>query len=611
MAGSKILFLASPQGEVAELVFSTVREAYSFYLDKYRSLREERDRLEKLLTTLPERVKELESAILLLQGSVENFRLTFTILVIASLVFLALSFTGTAWFTIFMFAVFLSFILYGLKSSREKKLQELQEELLKLKNEIIPRHTEELKVVTNQLSSFKLPDLKLRAYKVYVPVGFTSFNGNLLAVAPFGEKLRLSLKFTFEAEELTRSLREIQRASEFYRDTVIKEKLEGSSVVSALEKVGLWDKVRSARSPEYLLAEVVSREVNRLLGLVQEKEVELTLVPPVDENVRLIKQALSEAAAGMIARDRVLKGSEEYLSDLFSRIEELQTLAQYLQAVEDFIVDAESVKRESRDYRELKSRLIELVEATVPVEPFTGFAERVYCKSCADRVLEDIIRRIDLKRWVEVNILGGVSEDPDIVVPIPELLEDVRASYSRIEDLLLARLPLPASGAGARTKELYEKGLRTFAIALSAADEHVRSRFSSPFEEPVFECEKCGSSLAPDTSYTVSTLALPFIRAYVGTMYELADAMYGKSESIRLSINEARLAKDQRKSGLGIYEQMLRENEIRREALQDELDRLREHKARLLALASALAVSVGVEIDLEAIASGRPVVRGD
>ena len=611
MTGERLLVLASPQEEVADTVFNTVRETYESCLDNYRSLCKKKNRLETILTSLQNRVKEVQLKIPQLQNSIGNFKFMSIIFGIISLVLLPLSFAHGTLFIIFIFVAILSLIFYGLKSSSERELQELQKEMGELKNKAIPRHIEELKAVTEQISSFKLPDLKLRVYKVYVPIGFTSFNGYLLAVAPLGEKVKLSLKFTPEVEELTRSLREIQRAIEFYKDTLVKEKLESSGIISALEKFGLWDKVCNARSPEYLLVEIVSREVKRLLGLVQETEIELALVPPVDENVKLFKQALSEPAYGKLAHDKVLRGSEEYLYDSFSRIEELQTLVQYLSTIEDFIFEAESVREVGEDFRELKNRLMELVEATIPVEPFVGFAERVYCKSCADQVLEDIKRRIDLKRWVEINILGGVSEDPDIVVPISEILQDVRTIYSKIESLLLARLPLPVPEAGARTMELYERGLRTYAIALSAADEYVRSRLGSPFEEPVFECEKCNSSLTPDTSYIISTFALPFIKAYVGSMYELADAMYGKSESIRLSINAARLAKDQRKGNLAVYEQMLRENEIRKESLQNELDRLKEHKARLLALAAALAVSVGVEVNLEAIASGAPIVQGD
>ena len=605
--------LDSPFGEVAETVFSTVQKTYNSHLNEYRLLRREKDKLEELLSSFQQRLEEIERRIPLLQNSIESYKPKLIIFGILTLLFLFLSIVHPVWFIIFIPVAFLLFYFYAQESSKKKELQTLQNEMQALKDETIPQHTERLGIVTDQISNFRLPDLKLRIYKVYVPIGFTSLNGNLLAVTPLGEKVELSLKFTTETEEFTHALREIQRVDEFYKDTLVKGKWEGSGVVSMLEKVGLWDKVCSTHSPEYLLVEVASREAKRLLGLVQEKEIGLTLIPPVYENVNILQQALSKAAEGKLARAKVLKGSEESLADLFSKIEGLQTLVQYLSTVEDFIVEAESVGRESEDFRDLQSRLMELIEATIPVEPFTGFAERVYCKLCADQALEDIMRRIDLKKWIEINVIGGVSEDPDIIVPIPELLEDVKNGYSKIENTLLAKLPLPALGVKVRTKELYERGMKTYATALSAADVYIRTKLGLPFEEPELVCEKCNLKLDSGNSYTVSTLALPYIKAYVGTMYELADIMYKKSETIRLSINEARLAKDQRKSGIGIYEQMVHENEIRKEALKNELDRLKEHKARLMVLAGALAASVGIEEvkNLEAIASGAPITRGD
>ncbi len=59
--------------------------------------------------------------------------------------------------------------------------------------------------------------------------------------------------------------------------------------------------------------------------------------------------------------------------------------------------------------------------------------------------LEEHVRRVDLKRWIEVNVLGGVSEDPDIVSLPPRLKkdEDIKGLLASINRLLMEKVPLP------------------------------------------------------------------------------------------------------------------------------------------------------------------------
>lgn len=56
--------------------------------------------------------------------------------------------------------------------------------------------------------------------------------------------------------------------------------------------------------------------------------------------------------------------------------------------------------------------------------------------------------------------------------------------------------------------------------------------------------------------YYISNLALPYIKGYIATIYEFQDSLYKKSEGVRLSVNQSRLSKEQRKSMLSIDETM-------------------------------------------------------
>jgi len=111
--------------------------------------------------------------------------------------------------------------------------------------------------------------------------------------------------------------------------------------------------------------------------------------------------------------------------------------------------------------------------------------------------------------------------------------------------------------------------------------------------------------LTQETAYKVPSLKVPFVKAYAALLYEFLDKLFQKSETIRLSVNQSRLSKDQRKTGLGAYESIVHEFESKKAAIEDELKELERYEQGLTAIAAALGVSEAVPILSEARESGR------
>ena len=136
-------------------------------------------------------------------------------------------------------------------------------------------------------------------------------------------------------DEATRIAGDIARLDKFYKDLFPRGKLEGKSIIDALVKLNLWDRVVSFRSPERIIAEEVSGDVERLRGLLQEWRGFPLLVAPEESNVKFFRDALS-ASIGATRPPNVVEESEASLSESFSLLEELRSASEILSRVEDF-----------------------------------------------------------------------------------------------------------------------------------------------------------------------------------------------------------------------------------------------------------------------------------
>jgi len=593
-----ILPLASTSeyGEVAEAFFQTVRESVTKELQKYRALRSHVNDLANKVRETDNRIRNNDSLIRYYSERFDKMNYYLPFVAFFTLLMLLLSLWQSS-FVVLFFAFLVATVYIYIQSS------EARNQIIRIghENEMLRRQLADLSVrlqkARDELNNFRLPKIKMEAYKMYVPVGFWEFDGHLLAISSYAEKVPVEVRVLPSGDEVTRIAGDVARLDQFYRDLFLRRRLEGKSIVDALVRLNLWDRVVSSRSPERIIAEEVSRDVERLKGLLQEWRGFLPLVAPEEGNVRFFKEAISGSVSGARPAS-VVEESESLLSESFSLLEELRMASEILSQVEDFMRESKEMLAVAESYKDVFERFLEMTRYTIPLEPPVGALRRIYCKRCTDPAIEDIAGKLDLLRWIDVNILGGVSEDADIVVAPEKVRDEVKQLVGDIRLLILRHAPLlglkelPESAEDA--VKAYYDALRKYSVSLSGGDDWVRLSLDKPSGEATLVCERCGSRLTLENTYSFSSITLPYIKAYFALLYEYVEKLFSKSETIRLSVNSARLSKDQRKTALGIYENMVHEFESKREVIIHELEELKRYEQSLLTIMSLLGVSEAV-----------------
>ena len=592
---------ASEYGEYAEAFFEAVKSHVLKELEVFRSLRKYIGDLKTRIDETENRIRNNEILIKSYQEKFDKMNTYFPVSAIITFLVLIFSLKEPSLAILFFILLFITLYLYYQSSDAKNQIVKISEENRRLRALLSELH-EKLKSAEADLAGFKLPKIRVEVYKMYVPVGFWEFDGHLLAISSYAEKVPVEVRVLPSGDEVARIAGDVARLDQFYRDLFLRRRLEGKSIVDALVRLNLWDRVVSSRSPERVIAEEVSSDVERLKGLLQEWRGFLPLVAPEEGNVRFFKEAISGSlsVAGRLAS--VVEESESLLSESFSLLEELRMASEVLSQVEDFTRESKEMLAVAEGYKDVFERFLEMTRYTIPLEPPVGALRRIYCKRCTDPAVEDIAGKLDLLRWIDVNILGGVSEDADIVVAPEKVRDEVKQLVGDIRLLILRHAPLlglrelPESAEDA--VKAYYDALRKYSVSLSGGDDWVRLSLDKLSGEATLVCERCGSRLTPENTYSFSSITLPYIKAYFALLYEYVEKLFSKSETIRLSVNSARLSKDQRKTALGTYENMVHEFESKREVITHELEELKRYEQSLLTIMSLLGVS-------EAVLTGR------
>lgn len=586
----------SEYGEYAEAFFEAVKSYILKELEIFRSLRKHVNDLKVRINETEKRIRGNEALIKSYQEKFDKMNTYLPISAIVAFLMLILSLREPSFIIIFLALSLLSLYFYMQSSDAKNRIIEISKEnerLRALLNELYKK----LESAKADLAGFKLPKIRVEIYKMYIPVGFWELDGRLLAISNYAEKVPMEVRILPSVDEVTRIAGDVARLDQFYKDLFLRRKLEGKSIVDALVKLNLWDRVVSSRSPERVIAEEVSGGVERLRGLLQEWRGFLPLVAPEEGNVRFFREVLS-ASVGATRPPNVVEESEALLSESFSLLEELRSASEILSQVEDFTRESREMLAIAEGYKDVFERFLELTKYTIPLEPPVGALKRIYCKRCTDFVIEDIVGKLDLLRWIDTNILGGVSEDADIVVAPEKVRDDVRQLVGDIWLLILQRAPLlgleELPERAEEAMKAYYDALRKYSVSLSGGDEQVRLSLDKSSGEAALGCERCRSRLTQENTYSFSSITLPYVKAYFALLYEYVEKLFNKSETIRLSVNSARLSKDQRKTALGIYENMVHDFESKRELITHELEELKRYEQSLLTIMTLLGVSEAV-----------------
>ena len=559
----------SSYGDIAEAVFNAVGPLYEEKLKEYRSLKQLRFNIINEIKSNENKLESINTNISEMQKMLGRVKIYFISVLVFIAAFLMLSVLIHS--LLFMAVALIVgagalYYIYNMRRSIMSNLSNSEGEALRIKLNI-SKLKEELNNIESRISSFKLPDMRIRVYRVYVPIGLVKFKSptgsnytlGILPVLKNGTSLKLAV--IENPEDINNAIREVKLYDDYYRDTLIKEKTEGIKIIDELRKINLWEEVYKARSPESLLIRSLYRLENAV-KMIHYEELKLPLVMPLDENVEFIKKSINSSIDGH--PQNTDKESEKVLSDSLSKLEDLYNAISELLHIKGAVIEAQYMANAYSNYRDLSERIYELVIQSIPIDSFSSFAESIYCKKCVEQSLGEYVRRVDLKRWIEVNILGGVSEDPEIVNLPPRLKKDkdINGLLDSINRLFMEKVPLPGledvkSGSLEDLEKMYRESIIKYALIISGADSYIKYALTSPFEEPKIICEVCSEGIKAEDLYHISNLALPYIKGYIAVMYELQDNLFKKSESIRLSVNQSRLSKDQRKSMLSIDETML------------------------------------------------------
>lgn len=559
----------SSYGDIAEAVFNAVGPLYEEKLKEYRSLKQLRFNIINEIKSNENKLESININISNMQKMLGRVKMYFISVLVFIAAFLMLSvLIHSPLFIVVALIVGAGalYYIYNMRRSIMSNLSNSEGEALRIKLNI-SKLKEELNNIESRISSFKLPDMRIRVHRVYVPIGLVRFKSptgsnytlGILPVLKNGTSLKLAV--IENPEDINNAIREVKLYDDYYRNTLIKEKTEGIKIIDELRKINLWEEVYKARSPELLLIRSLYRLENAV-KMIHYEELKLPLVMPLDENVEFIKKSINSSIDGY--PQNADKESEEVLKDSLSKLEYLYNAISALLNIEGAVIEAQYMANASGNYRDLSERIYELVIQSIPIDSFSSFAESIYCKKCVEQSLGEYVRLIDLKRWIEVNILGGVSEDPEIVNLPPRLKKDkdINGLLDSINRLFMEKVPLPGledvkSGSLEDLEKMYRESIIKYALIISGADSYIKYALTSPFEEPKIICEVCSEGIKAEDLYHISNLALPYIKGYIAVMYELQDNLFKKSESIRLSVNQSRLSKDQRKSMLSIDETML------------------------------------------------------
>ncbi len=557
----------SGYGDIPEALFHAAGSLYEEQLNTYRSLNQSRSKIISMIKEHENRLGNIGIHANELRRKLNRINVYFSIILVLMVIFLLLAILVHSPVFIALLIVIVS-TLYYVIIMRRHTLNDLTNDEINT-NQIkmnMKKLEEELNHIESSISNFKLPDMKVKVYRFYIPIGVIKFktttglNYTLGILPTLKDGLLLKFAYIGVPEDINNAIGEIRQYDERYRDALIKEKTEGIKIINELRKINIWEEVYKARSPESILVRsLVSLE--NVVKMINYDEYKLPLIKPSSENIEFVNKILGLSIDGY--PQNVDKDSENNISISISKLEDLYNTVVELSNIKGAVIETQYMADASSNYRNLSEKIYDLVIKSIPIDPFSSFIESIYCKKCVEKTLEEYTRNIDLKRWINVNILGGVSEDPDIV-NIPSRLkkdEDIKRHVNSINRLIIENVPLPGledtqSSSIEDYWKAYREAITRYALIISGADSYIKYVLTSPFEEPKMICEVCSENIKAEDLYHVSNLALPYIKGYIAVMYELQDDLFKKSESIRLSVNQSRLSKDQRKSMLSIDETM-------------------------------------------------------
>lgn len=608
--------------DVVYVTYKLLEDGVQGFLNKYRHMKKEVERLRKNFKNVTLKIDQTERRlreISLETPKVENtVNLTMLGSIILFVVSLPLLLSDLSGFGIVLLFIALSLFVYWLiKNSELNKLREEESRLNeRLKSLKYDKRVLESKIteMERELGSFKLPRASVKAYLSFVPVALvrSPFGRGSVVITPWskGEVFRISMVSQPEAVE--EAMNRFLSGEQLYLESIIREKDSGYKVEKGLKQFKLWEKVVKSRSPELVLEEATRDFASILKTAIEEEEQRIRLEELDKDSEDLLLNIIPRVGEGNGVP--VLKDSMEVLEEEVKGLKYLVDITKQLTKMKSYVKEAREILRKKDAYRNIVEEAVkELIFYTLPLdEKVLDFAfTTYYCRHCAERYLREYVSFIDFRRWVYDQILGGVDRDPDIVSPAEIVRDFIKKRWREIDEDVYRTLPLPGVRGDEPFDEIvknYENALRKYALPFTGSEERVSLTWTSAFAPPSIRCNRCGRDLSPGNIYVLYNLELPVIKGYVALLSEKQEEFSTKSSEIINAVNSARLHKDQRKTAVGVYEQMIKDFERENIRVEREVEEAEEHLRMLkrgLApiIASTAALSLAVELSDTSLSS--------
>jgi len=589
------VFLYEKTDDVVLAASEIITSIFSEFLQKYRGLKNRISFLKSKISETERLIKSTEQRIEEISSLIPSYQLIRNIVIGLGAFFLLLAMAlqgDTVGISIGLFSLGLivfGVILHGKIGSLRDELKKLRATLTKLKNDLV-NLKEELARTILLKNSFKLPKVSIKAFKMFVPVGIirNPLGRKYLLVPPWGDESEFTLAIVQDATMISEGLSKIVTGETLYVDSIIKEKDTGYKIVRSLKSLNLWDKVLDGRSPEKILEEFVFEGTSLIERAIARGDVYIRLEKLDSESRELLMKVFSDGFLGKkVPKGQYLASHIDVIKNNFDSLETLAGVVSELKDLGQYIDQAREISSKEEAYSSIVEDAVKnLIKETVPLdeEVLSFLHSSIFCKYCADFNLERYIMFIDLRRWIYDSLLGGVDKDPDIVMPHSLVADYVKEHWSRIEEILLRSLPLPGVRGDEPLNELkenYARGLRKYALPFTGADERLELKYRSPFEPVEIKCTKCGRTLGPGGKYVLSKLSLPVIEGYSALLAEIEERLYRNTENLRTSVIDSRRTKDERKMGLGVYQQTLQDYYRAKKDVEKSLFEVKEYKKKL------------------------------
>ncbi|MGQ4892405.1 MAG: hypothetical protein ACP6IP_07955 [Candidatus Njordarchaeia archaeon] len=379
----------------------------------------------------------------------------------------------------------------------------------------------------------------------------------VLDLGAHGKEEHLKYLDYADKDLILQELSKVEQINEVMR----KEVLSASTAREAIEKIkklGKAQELESFKSIDGIFIPEVSASRDTVKSNVEEKFVPSRFISLDDYIEEELGTILSRAKHVDLDPDSLDRIEEEHRVLIGIKPEEAIRISEEVFLVAEELAEQErgegSIKLVKSMYEHLEAykgileNMQDILRSTISTDPITFkmSINSALCPECTRRYIEDIVERVDVKRWTEMKILGGVLDDPDL--NSPEIIDpkDVEKFKEKIQIFMDENLPIAHP--------------KTF-IVLSRPP-----KLEGPKK---LKCPKCGKVFnvedLEEEGYLIPNVFIPLARGFATLFEEGKTSMINKASTIINNIHRSKISKNERRTQLVTYKVHIEELQMKLE----------------------------------------------